>query len=88
MGLPRWVDIQNLRRPQETFLSIHPPIHPPTHLSLQVKYQWVCQDGWTYKTSVDLKKLRVAGRDKDAPWVLQFDGVRKESSPTHPPTHP
>ena len=93
-----------------------PPSRPwhsedPLYRDNELKYQWVCQDAWTYSTKVDLKvryvpslppslppmlttlppslppsplpqSMKVAGRDKDAPWMLQFDGIDTVASVT------
>ncbi|KAM3569854.1 hypothetical protein VYU27_008067, partial [Nannochloropsis oceanica] len=54
----------------------------PLYRDNELKYQWVCQDAWTYSTKVDLKSMKVADRDKDTPWMLQFDGIDTVASVT------
>ncbi len=65
-----------------TYRTDDPPLSPPKtktedplYRDNEKQFAWVCQDGWTYSTTVNLKDFKVNSHDQRAPWQLCFEGI-------------
>lgn len=83
MGSVRWVDgfigrstlvghtpTDSTNAPSKTHNT-----EDPLYRDNEKEFAWVCQDAWTYSTTVNTKGLHVGAKDAHAPWQLRFEGI-------------